>query len=954
MLRKSILFLLISLTFSLISFADDRRGKILDVINEELSEVKRLADEENLKNPETLFRISELYLEKARIQREIDNQRFLNLTPEERRIVKKSDYFKTSSSFYLASNKYALNLVKRFPSYKRLGEVFFFIASNFKEVGNHESAAKFFNLSGKKSNSNNKTRFKSLIASAEYDFNNKKFQDAAVKYEAGLANTDEKWWTKDAFNYAWSLYRINKLDKAISLMREIHNKSKSQRYVDMRALVERDLGFFFVDAKKFNEAIKFYEDCGLDYTSQFTQIAETIISQGRFLQAEKILDELSKREKNPKKRVQLLLSQLLLFDKYDKVSSHFKSAEELTDIHEKSKLSKEDLKRLVFQVDKKAAELQKSATSELYKNAKKTKELKADFALKYFELSYRIDPAKKSEKTFYQAETMFSLDKYEDAIKYYIFAFDNLASENNSLKERCLDGMLSSLSSESNKERIEKYYAPVYSRYLQFDKKSEKARTIYLKLFNSQYSGGNISGSELTLADFARNFPNEIEIQEGMIAKIMDYFRQRKDHDKLNSYVKDINKGKFRVSKKYNEAIKILLTKIQIEGVQKSLDAGNKADALNGYLSIYQNPESTQKAKVNSAYNLSVLYFELGNTDESYKWAKLSLEIMDKNDVNNFSNTFLSISSSLYLQLEFEKSFEISKILFSKICTLASKNKDVAFKNSLLVALSILKTDLALELLDKGSNCNVNEIVLRDLGLEVLKDLAKERRWESYEKLLLALESNPKNAPFLILPFEEIKNQYVQIADNEKSKEIDKKQNQFFHQSVLKNLDLPNEARDLIAEKMIFSIRKKHESLKVINLQFPEEQFNRNVKSKLQILDTLTLEIEKLKKTGSGRGLVEGYLILISSYDYFLNELKSFSPEGKSEDYLTSFRKAMEEVIAPLAENSKRLTSDVQKIIYQNKILSPLNGHVLLRNKMGTDIFFENYYGVFMERRGRK
>ncbi len=54
---------------------DERRKQIISIVDEELSEVTRLARQQDFKSPDTLLRVSELNLEKARIWREVENER---------------------------------------------------------------------------------------------------------------------------------------------------------------------------------------------------------------------------------------------------------------------------------------------------------------------------------------------------------------------------------------------------------------------------------------------------------------------------------------------------------------------------------------------------------------------------------------------------------------------------------------------------------------------------------------------------------------------------------------------------------------------------------------------------------------------------------------------------------------------------------------------------------------
>src|SRR5690606_34836733 len=131
-------------------------------------------------------------------------------------------------------------------------------------------------------------------------------------------------------------------------------------------------------------------------------------------------------------------------------------------------------------------------------------------------------------------------------------------------------------------------------------------------------------------------------------------------------YVGRINAGEFKVSKKYANALRSLMTKIQIEGVQQSLDKGDKAVALQGYHQIYESAESTPKAKINASYNLAARYYELGDTQKSYQWSTIALKDMEVSEVAKFSDSFLSIAAGLFLRQQFAQSSDLSHRMLAK------------------------------------------------------------------------------------------------------------------------------------------------------------------------------------------------------------------------------------------------------------------------------------------------
>lgn len=953
-------FLLLSLIIVQTAFAakltiDDRRRKIIGIVDEELAEVSRLAKQQNFKSPDTLFRMAELNLEKARLFREMENEQYLAIPVEQRKTVNKRDYFKRSNQLFDAANDAALVVAKRFPRYRNIGDVHYILAYNYKELGNEKNAEKYFKLASRSSR-DPKILAKSKLALADYYYNDKKYKEAIPLYEASVGKMDEKWWTKDAFNLAWSYYRVRNYDRAIALMREVHQKSASGKYVDMRSMVERDIGIFYVDAKRINEAIKFYETLGLNYTDQFIRIANAIVAQGRFEQAEKLLEQLRKIEKDQNRRNEILLAELNIFDKFNKTSDHLATAKELVAIHKRSPLEKSQLDRLSFQVNRQAAELQKATTSNLYKSVPKLKKQKSREAIAYFGLAAELAPGQKAEKIFFQGETAYAVNNFSTALGLYVAAFDSAKTNNDKkIMSQSLEGMLSSLGQPKlSKKTAEKYYVPVYSRYLSVDDQSARAKTIFVKLFNSQYGSGDINGSEKTMADFSKRFPKDYKTQEGMLAKVMEHYRKKKDYGTVKAYVGRINNGEFRVSRKYADALRSLMTKIQIEGVQQSLEKGEKGVALKGYHQIFESPESTPKARVNAAYNLSALYYELGETTQSYQWSVTAIKDMEVSDVTKFADSFLSIAAGLFLRQQFAQSSDLSYRMLAKLCKENSSNKVVAYKNAVFIALANNDLDKAIEIKDFGRNCDIPDVALSEVSFEILKDLSREKRWEAYEKTIKDLETNSKNFPQLIRPYEDLRLQYLSIGSSQDAQDILAKQNRFFQLAKTQKLDVPVEALDLMAERMLAGVLEKKQRLEQVELKFPEATFNNAVKRKLQILDQMTSDVNSIQKIGSGKGIVEAYRYVIEAYEEFGNALKNFTPEGKAPEYVTSFKKAMAEVHQPILQNARKQRVEIKKLIHQNKILSYSNFNVLYSELEGFKRFFTEKEAVLMERGGRR
>ncbi len=157
-----------------------------------------------------------------------------------------------------------------------------------------------------------------------------------------------------------------------------------------------------------------------------------------------------------------------------------------------------------------------------------------------------------------------------------------------------------------------------------------------------------------------------------------------------------------------------------------------------------------------------------------------------------------------------------------------------------------------------------------------------------------------------------------------------------------------------MASKMLLGVAERKQKIDQIVLRFPETEFNNAVKSKLQMLDQLTIQINAIQKTGSGKGIVEAYKIAIEAYEDFGTSLKNFVPEGKSPEYVQSFSKAMSDVYNPILANARKQRQEVKKLIMDNKILSLSNYAVLYPPEGNSKRYMTAKNAVLMDRGGRR
>ena len=133
----------------LISFdvaAKSKREQLLSIVNEELQEITRLNKQTRSSRRSLMLRMAEVLLEKARILKENENEKFINLTQKERSKINRKNFFKQSNSFFIQAQKTCFFILKRFPRFRAKGDVYYILAYNAKEFSDFDTAKKYFSL----------------------------------------------------------------------------------------------------------------------------------------------------------------------------------------------------------------------------------------------------------------------------------------------------------------------------------------------------------------------------------------------------------------------------------------------------------------------------------------------------------------------------------------------------------------------------------------------------------------------------------------------------------------------------------------------------------------------------------------------------------------------------------------------------------------------------------------
>ena len=519
-----------------------------------------------------------------------------------------------------------------------------------------------------------------------------------------------------------------------------------------------------------------------------------------------------------------------------------------------------------------------------------------------------------------------------------------------------LNGLLASLGSKGVTEATKnRYLESAYLATVKTEPNSKRSYKIYQRLFSSYMEKKDVENGEKTLMAFKRNFPRDHKTQEAMLAQIMEYYKQNNDEDMIKNYVQRIGRGEFKVSKNYAKKLNMLLLTMQFDDVEKLNSTGEKKQALIGYVEIYKSPRSSNEARKNAAYNIATLFYQLGDAERTYKWAIESLNLMSNRDVSRFESSFLAMATDVFGKRRFNEAADLNSRLLGKVCKRRSRNKKNFFKNAHVIYLASGNLKQAKRIVDKGKSCRIPASFIREGQIDLIKYMASNKNWGQLQNRIKKVRNDSRIVPEIIYPMSLLAESLKASGRLEDGRAIESEIIKFYNKSKKRKKGIPLEGLDVVADMKLRTLRSEVTKLKSIKLTFPEKLYNDSLKKIFTQLDRVTSEALKILEVGSGRGIVAAYRSLVESYEGVVSQIREFTPPGKSDRYIKSFKKSMVDLTKPILVKSKDFRREAIGQVTRSNILSLDNSYFLQSKQL--PLLPEHYFSrgaVLMDRGGRR
>lgn len=958
MLLVKYLLISFALLFSLNSFAKSKREQLLGIVNEELKEITRLNKQTRSSRPNLLLRMAEILLEKARIIKDGENEKFLELSNKQRASLDRKAFFKESNKNFIQAQKTCFFILKRFPNFSKKGDVYYILAYNAKEFSDYDSARKYFALSVKSSKKNSYTRKKALVALAEFYYNQQEYAKAIPMYEKALKNSKSRWYTKDLFNLSWCYFRVGDKNKAVRSMQRAYKLSSDKNYIDMRYAIERDLAYFYTASGRVQEAISFYKKIGGNIANNLVKVGRHLLNQGKFTPAEGALVEALKY--NPEKRLQVdaYFSLLTLYDKYGKTSKHLKISEKLVEEFKQKNLNEDDLKDLTYHLKKYSAVLQKQVAGDTYKGVSKTRKIKADQSVRYFTLLAEVEPQKSYEHFYFAGETYFAIGNFGVALDHYASSREqSIANKIKKYHKLSVEGMLACFGhpKKIGRVRAEKYFPIVTNDFIELNPGNKKTGKLIQRLFTYYLDKKNIEKAEEQLMRYVKMFPKEYKIHEAMLARVMDHYKKEKDKEGIKKWVRAINKGQVRVSKKYAASLKYMLLAMQFENVEKYNTKGEKKGALQGYIEIFKSAESTPDAKKNAAYNIAVLFHELGNVDLMHGWLKKAVGMMSAREIAKFSSSFLVMISDLNNQGRFKEAHHLYNTSFEKVCERKSKSKSVLFQNA--ITIELIEPEIQLRstrvLIDNFKRCKISSKVQEKLLNEFIDYLYDKDTTSDLEYIYNNYHNDKSYYGMSARLASEIARIKDRLGDPNMQEYLESAQ-RLYEKATRAKQKVDYRVLEILSNFELQKLKKRIIGFGDFRFTFPRDVFAKTMTSKFQQVAEFKKSLDGLYSFGVGDTIVRGNKALLAVYDEFIVKIKSFKPDGFSKENLKLFQGEMANVIKTLDADKNKIINSSVALIKSQRVLSTANPDFLIPDDIRDLVAVPELRAVIMDRYGRQ
>jgi hypothetical protein len=886
------IFPFITIFFSLSSYAQEA-SPILTLLNKEMAAITKLKEQKKVKAFQ-YHRLLELYAEKCKYIREEENKSFFEAMKKNEKLEKSHFYGKTKN-LYAESLLLGKEIIKNFPHYDRLGQVYYTLALNSRDYSNDKLAEGFFIKSLEFLSSKHPLRLQVEASLGDYYYNEKTYDKAKKIYEVVLMKKDHEWWSKYAYNYAWCLLKLEHNQKALSMMLEAYNEGKKKTAINMQEEIIQNIGLFFYYAKELDRSLKFYSSESKDFATLAIKMGTLLMKKGNLKEAENYLSETESMVKTTSDQVLVKLALLELYREKIEITKHLQKLREL-------RLLKNDIVQLnrtedfTYNLKLLIKELQ---------NMLLRKPERHDIAhaiVEEYDALIEFDPKDKISYLFYSGESLYGAALYQESLNFYHSSIIGSSAAEIKWVNLSFESMLSVYKILGKASEKGDVLISICEKYLSIAPKDQHSSYSYKRLFLEYHKNLKIPEIEKLISQYHSNFPQEVEYQRDMQSKFITSLIETNNILKLREWVSKVDQGYLAFDQDYKTKIWNILGNILLN---KSLSPKPSEENLALAQEIYAQEKFDSSIRIKASYNTAVAFLKLNQTENANTWLLKSMKLLPESELQKLFGDFMAFLSGYFMNEDSQSLYNLSSNLIEDYCSKDSQKMKDVYTYSSQALLMAGEIEHLSTLRKMAIGCQLSNSVLVSLDQQFLKVAFEKRDFKLFQAFNLF---SPKDLEIQYLTYLEqwaqeghleVKKLWSDLSSNTNNIE-----NDFF--------------KSKLATTKVTPIQDKLRSIRNISFDslvknFDEAQFAQLIEkviSDIAVSKNDILEVAKLKNDKVTATLLSD---LCQTYLDLSEKFLAFKPKIADDNYRWSIRVTMKQMKKTLMNEEKIMAKKLKE-----------------------------------------
>ena len=292
-------------------------------------------------------------------------------------------------------------------------------------------------------------------------------------------------------------------------------------------------------------------------------------------------------------------------------------------------------------------------------------------------------------------------------------------------------------------------------------------------------------------------------------------------------------------------------------------------------------------------------------------------------------------------------------MLLDKICRQKNRRKHQEYKKLIFKQIAEGQYRDAEKSVIRYRKCRIKKKVVNLAMYELMREFKANKEWKSYEYYVFQLMRLERYYPKMIDELIFLENLHSKFNNTSMVTKMRKNKTRLYYKAKKESQTLTLNTLDHFADIEIRKMKAIAGRIHIVKLQFPDKVYNMRLKNKLKSLEALVEQAQRVHAVGSGKGIINSFKVLYESSEKLAKEIESFTPQGKSQTYIASFKKDMLPLAAQIRQSGQQHKNEGLRTILKNKILSKDNYLFQQTNMTKIPVRFENESSSFlMDRKG--